>query len=391
MSDASTRDTLRYARHLVLDGVGPEGQARLRGSSVLVVGAGGLGSPVLLYLAAAGVGRIGLVEFDLVDLSNLQRQIVHGTREVGTPKIDSAARRLTDLNPDVEVVRHPERFTSANARALVRDYDLVIDGSDNFPTRYLVNDACVLEGRTFVYGAVLQWEGQVSLFGAPGGPCYRCLFREPPPAAMVQNCAEAGVFGALPGIVGSTQALEALKWLIGNDGEEWESLSGRLLLLDGRRMRWREMELRRDPGCPACGDAPEITELIDYEVFCGVRADGTPLDAPDAPPVDSIGPRELRDLLAAERPPLVVDVREHWEWEVGNLGELGAIHVPLVELQDGTTEIPAEREIVLVCSVGARSHAAAIHLRAAGRARVRHLGGGLRAWRTEIDPGLDVV
>ncbi len=388
MDSPAPRDALRYARHLVLKHVGARGQARLHEGRVLVVGAGGLGSPALMYLAAAGVGTIGLVEFDVVDLTNLQRQVLHGTADVGRPKLDSARDGLRSLNPEVRVVPHPGRLTRENAREIVRGYDLVVDGSDNFPTRYLVNDACVLEGVPLVYGAVLQWEGQVSLFATEDGPCYRCLFREPPPAAQVQNCAEAGVFGALPGIVGATQALEALKALI--DIPEGRSLAGRLLLLDALEMRWREVELRRDPECPVCGDDPSVTELIDYEFFCGVDADGRPVGVAADDRVESIDAVQLRDALAAERAPTVVDVRERWEWEIANLGEFGAVHMPLEELPSRVAELP-DRSLVLVCSVGARSHAAALHLLDAGRTRIQHLRGGLRSWRAEVDPDFDVA
>ncbi len=384
--ELSPAEALRYARHLVLKGVGEAGQGRLSQSKVLLIGAGGLGSPTALYLAAAGVGTLGLVEFDQVDLTNLQRQILHGTDDVGRSKMDSALDRLQQVNPHVAVVPHPVRLSSDNARALVGQYDIVIDGSDNFPTRYLVNDACVLEGKPFVYGAVLQWEGQVSLFGAQGGPCYRCLFSEPPPAAQVQNCAEAGVFGALPGIIGATQALEALKYLIGAG----ESLAGRLLILDALDMRWREMGLRADPDCPVCGPRATITELIDYEVFCGVRADGTPVDGPEGEPVDTISVGELQAALASEHPPALVDVRESWEWRIGNLENLGARHLPLDRLMASMDSFP-DRDVVLVCSVGARSHAAAVALMAAGRSGVSHLAGGLKAWQSEVDPGLDVA
>ena len=382
----SPAETLRYARHLVLDGVGEAGQERLKRASVLLIGAGGLGSPAALYLAAAGVGTLGLVEFDQVDLTNLQRQILHDTGSVGHDKLESARQRLEQMNPHVTVVPHPVRLTSANAREIIGAYDIVIDGSDNFPTRYLVNDACVLEGKPFVYGAVLQWEGQVSVFGAEGGPCYRCLFSEPPPAAHVQNCAEAGVFGALPGIIGATQAMEALKVLIGAG----ESLAGRLLILDAKEMRWREMALRPDPDCPVCGPAATQTELIDYEVFCGVKADGTPVDAPERDPVVTITAQELRAALASEHPPALVDVRETWEWRIGNLEALGARHLPLDRLMASIDSFP-EREVVLVCSVGTRSHAAAVALLAEGRAGVSHLAGGLKTWQAEVDPGLDIA
>ena len=266
-SELSRGELHRYARHIVLPEVGLEGQHRLKAGRVLCVGAGGLGSPLALYLAAAGVGTIGIVDFDEVDTSNLQRQILHGTGDVGRHKLDSAADRLHDVNPHVEVVGHSERLTSENALAILKGYDVVVDGTDNFPTRYLVNDACVLLGTANVYGSVFRWEGQVSVFATEGGPCYRCLFREPPPPGLVPNCAEGGVLGVLPGIIGSMQALETIKLLLG----QGVGLGGRLLIFDALEMTWREIALRRDPDCPVCGDVPTQSGLIDYELFCGVR------------------------------------------------------------------------------------------------------------------------
>ena len=265
-SELSRRELYRYARHLALPEVGLEGQRRLKDGRVLCVGAGGLGSPLALYLAAAGVGTIGIVDFDTVDESNLQRQILHGTTDVGRPKLDSAEDRLRDVNPHVGVVKHQSRLSSSNALEILSDYDVVVDGTDNFPTRYLVNDACVLLGKPNVYGSVFRWEGQVSVFGTDGGPCYRCLFREPPPPGLVPNCAEGGVVGVLPGIIGSLQALETIKLLLGRG----DVLAGRLLIFDALAMEWREVALRRNPECPVCGDQPSQTELIDYDVFCGV-------------------------------------------------------------------------------------------------------------------------
>src|SRR5215213_8905342 len=287
----SSEESLRYARHLILDGVGPAGQRRLKQSRVLVVGAGGLGSPVALYLAAAGVGTLGIADFDVVDVTNLQRQVIHGTGDVGRPKLDSARDRIGEINPFVEVVPHAERLTSANALDIVREYDVVVDGTDNFPTRYLLNDACVLLGKPNVYGSILRWEGKASVFWAGHGPCYRCLFAEPPPPGMVPNCAEGGVLGVLPGIVGSIQAAEALKLLLGAG----EPLVGRLLLFDALRMKFREMRLRRDPACPACGDHPTITGLIDYERFCGLAPDA-PSSGPEmSGSIPEITPAELKE------------------------------------------------------------------------------------------------
>lgn len=386
---ALSRDELvRYARHLALRDVGLEGQARLQEARILVVGAGGLGSPAALYLAAAGVGTLGLVDADDVDATNLQRQVVHGTSDLGRPKVESAAERLRDLNPHVEVVPHRVRLDRTNALEVVKAYDLVVDGSDNFPTRYLVNDACVFAGVPFVYGAILRWDGQVSLFATPGGPCYRCLFREPPPPGMVPSCSDAGVFGALPGVVGSMQALEALKHVLGVG----DSLAGRLLLFDALGSTWREITVPRAPECPVCGDEPTITELVDYEFFCGVGPDGRPLEpGPDGALPREVEAGELSRRLASARPPLVVDVRERWEWDAGNLGALGALHLPLDALGDAPEVLPRERDLVLVCSVGARSAGAAAHLRAAGFAEVAHLRGGLERWARDVDPSLTVL
>jgi adenylyltransferase/sulfurtransferase len=381
-------ELIRYARHLALTDVGLEGQARLKSSRVLLVGAGGLGSPAALYLAAAGVGTLGIVDADEVDTTNLQRQILHATSDVGRAKVDSARDRLVDLNPHVEVEVHPVRLSRDNALDLVARYDLVVDGSDNFPTRYLVNDACVLTGIPFVYGAILRWDGQVSLFATAEGPCYRCLFREPPPPGMVPSCSDAGVFGALPGVVGSMQAMEALKWLLGVG----DSLAGRLLLFDALGASWREIQVPRAPDCPACGDAPTVTELVDYEWFCGMNPDGTPLVAdPDAPLPLEVEAAALKNALDGPTPPLLVDVRERWEWDAGNLSAYGALHLPLAALGDAPDIVPTGRRIVLVCSVGARSAGAAGHLRAAGFEGAAHLRGGLRSWAEAVDATLTVL
>jgi adenylyltransferase/sulfurtransferase len=346
------------------------------------VGAGGLGSPLALYLAAAGVGTLGLVDSDVVDLTNLQRQILHGTRDVGRSKLDSAADRLRDVNPHVEVVRHDTRLTSANALEIVAGYDVVVDGTDNFPTRYLVNDACVLAGKPNVYGSVFRWEGQVSVFATPGGPCYRCLFREPPPPGLVPDCAEGGVLGVLPGIIGSMQAMETVKLLLGVG----ETLAGRLLLFDALDMAWREVTVRRNPACPVCGDHPTQTGLIDYELFCGITREG---DA--GPAVPELAPSRLAALLAGDAPPTLVDVRERWEWEVGSLANRGALLVPLGELPGRMAEIPRGRAAVLYCRSGQRSLTAARRLLEAGYAEVYNLQGGLLAWARDVDPGVDVV
>ncbi len=367
-------ELIRYSRHLILPEVGVSGQRKLKAARVLVVGAGGLGSPVALYLAAAGVGTIGLVDGDLLDLSNLQRQVLHGTSAVGRPKVESGAARLRDLNPHVRVEPVGERLTSANAREVVRAFDVVADGSDNFPTRYLVNDACVLEAKPNAYGAILRFDGQASCF-APGGPCYRCLFAEPPPPGLVPSCAEAGVVGALPGLVGSIQALEVIKRILGIG----ESLVGRLLLVDALRMRTREIAVRRDPGCPVCGEAPTIRELVDYEAFCGLSGGA-------AAEPGSVEPAALAGELAAGGRPLLLDVREPWEWDVVHLE--GATLVPLGELPARLAELDARGAIVTLCHHGTRSRRAQELLLAAGFARVRNLAGGIDAWAQEVEPGM---
>jgi adenylyltransferase/sulfurtransferase len=383
-------ELLRYSRHIALPEVGFEGQARLKQSRVLCVGAGGLGSPLALYLAAAGVGTLGIVDFDRVDVSNLQRQLLHGTKDVGRSKLDSAEARLKDVNPHVSVEKIDTRLSSADALRVVAEWDVVVDGTDNFPTRYLVNDACVLTGKPNVYGSVFRWEGQVSVFATKGGPCYRCLFREPPPPGLVPNCAEGGVVGVLPGIIGSLQALETIKLLLGVG----TSLAGRLLIFDALDLEWREVKLRRHPACPVCGDRPTQTELIDYEVFCGVTP-ATTLndlidDAADAD-VAELDPAAVATQLAADTPPYLLDVREPWEWAVSNLAERGARLIPLGELEERLGEVPADRPVVVYCRTGQRSWDAAQLMRRAGRERVSNLRGGIVAWAREVEPGLPVV
>ena len=376
-------EVLRYARHLVLPEVGVQGQQRLKAARVLLVGAGGLGSPVALYLAAAGVGTLGIVDDDAVDATNLQRQILHGTSDIGRSKLESATERIGDVNPHVAVEPHPVRLTSANALDIVGRYDLVVDGTDNFPTRYLVNDSCVLLGKPYVYGAVLRWEGQVALFAEPGGPCYRCLFREPPPPGLVPSCAEGGVLGVLPGIVGSLQAMEAIKWILGAG----EPLSGRLLILEALELRFREVVVSRDESCPLCGDHPTQTGLIDYDVFCGLDAEvGSPLENAAI----EVGAQDLAGEMAVERPPLLLDVRDLWEWDAGNLADRGALHIPMAELMDRMDELPEGSAIVTYCKTGDRSADAAERLRSAGFA-ARSLLGGLTAWARDVDPSVSVV
>jgi adenylyltransferase/sulfurtransferase len=375
MSSLNASELIRYARHLTLPEVGLSGQERLRSARVLLVGAGGLGSPAALYLAAAGVGTIGIVDADAVELSNLQRQVLHGQATLGMPKTESARRRLGDLNPHVSVEAYPVRLTSGNALELLGRYDLTVDGSDNFPTRYLVNDASVLLGKPYVYGSIFRFDGQVSVFAAPGGPCYRCLFADPPPHDLVPNCADAGVLGVLPGIVGSLQAAEAIKLILGIGAP----LINRLLLLDVLRGRFRELELRRDPSCPACGESPSVRQLIDYEAFCGVRVEAGPL-------VAEITADELERRLSDDGQGIVVlDVREPWEWEIAHIA--GSRHYPLGELPERINELDGEAEIVTLCHRGQRSLTAQRLLQGAGF-RARSLAGGIDAWAERVDRGM---
>ncbi|MCK5482098.1 MAG: molybdopterin-synthase adenylyltransferase MoeB [Gemmatimonadota bacterium] len=376
-------ETLRYHRQIILPQVGPQGQDRMKSASILLVGAGGLGSPAALYLAAAGVGRLGVVDGDVVELSNLQRQVLHDTPSVGRSKTESAHRRIARINPDVQVEEYPVRLNSDNALGILEGWDVVVDGSDNFPTRYLVNDACVLLGIPFVYGAVFRFEGQASVFASPGGPCYRCLFRDPPPPDAVPSCAEAGVLGVLPGLVGTIQATEAIKLVLGIG----DSLVGRLLLVDTLPMEFREVELRRDPGCVVCGDSPSITSLIDYEEFCGGAT--APLAAPlERPQVAEIDVEELRARLGSGRAPVILDVRENHEWSISNLGPYGARLVPLGRLQEVLSELDPEEDLVIYCRTGHRSAIAVKQLASVGFDRALNLRGGINEWARKIDPSL---
>jgi len=368
----------RYARHAALPQVGIAGQERLKGSSVLVVGLGGLGSPAALYLAAAGVGRLGLVDFDRVDESNLQRQVLHGTSSVGVPKTESARARLHDLNPHVVLQVHNEPLTTANALALVGAYDVVLDGTDNFSARYLVNDACVIAGRPNIYGSVHRFEGQVSVFATDGGPCYRCLFPEPPPAGSVPSCAEGGVLGVLPGIVGSLQAAEAIKWILGIGAP----LVGRLLYFDALTMRVREVSFERDAACPVCGDAAAPRLLEDYEAFCGTSRNG-PEQHMDDDDIE-MTPSDLHASLRAGRQLWLLDVREAWEHATARLE--GATLICLGDLAARAEEVPRDADVVVYCHHGIRSARAVAMLRQAGWTRVRNLSGGLDRWSTEVDP-----
>jgi adenylyltransferase/sulfurtransferase len=350
----------RYARHLILPELGEEGQLRLKQGSVLIVGAGGLGSPSSIYLAAAGVGRIGLVDFDRVDATNLHRQVLYGTSDVGTPKLEAARARLHDLNPEIAIETHDCALTSDNALDLLRGYDVVLDGTDNFATRYLVNDACVLLGKPNVYGSIFRFDGQASVFFAKEGPCYRCLYPEPPPPDLVPSCAEGGVLGVLPGVVGTIQATEAIKLLAGIG----ETLVGRLLVFDALNMAFRQMKLRKDPQCAICGEHPTITELIDYEQFCNPA---TALE---------VTPEQLATLDAA-----IVDVREPYEFAGGAID--GATLIPLGALPARLSEVPRDRDVVVYCQTGGRSARALEVLRGAGFSRARHLKGGYQAWLRE--------
>ena len=372
------QELLRYSRHLTLPTVELAGQLRLKASRILVIGAGGLGSPVALYLAAAGVGTLGLVDFDVVDATNLQRQLLHGTDDVGRPKLDSARDRLRDANPHVHVEAYQTRLTSDNALEILRDYDVVVDGTDNFATRYLTNDACVLLGKPNVYGSIFRFEGQASVFSTPTGPCYRCLFPEPPPPGMVPSCAEGGVLGVLPGMIGTIQATEALKLVLGVG----TSLAGRLLLVDALTMEFRTVTIRRDPACPACGTRT-IRELIDYDQFCGASDSVAPSDAGV---VAEITPRELAARLLEGADVDLIDVREPAEWELAHLD--GARLVPLGALGGALATLDPAREFVVMCRSGQRGASAARQMQAAGFRNVRNLSGGLLRWSDDVDPAV---
>ena len=374
----SKDEVLRYSRHLIMPEVGMEGQLKLKQAKVLLVGAGGLGSPLALYLAAAGVGKLGVVDFDVVDFTNLQRQVLHGTSDVGRSKLDSAADTLREINPYVEVVPHEVRLTSENALAILADYDIVADGTDNFATRYLVNDACVLTGKPNVYGSIFRFEGQASVFATREGPCYRCLYPEPPPPGLVPSCAEGGVLGVLPGIVGCIQALETIKLIIGRG----EPLIGRLLLFDALRLRFRELKLRRNPECPACGDHPTIDHLIDYEEFCGIRGqEAEPMAA-----VPEITPTELKQMIDERRDFRLVDVREPHEFDICRIP--GSVLIPLGDVPARMNELDSAQEIVVHCRSGMRSARAVELLQKAGFRRIHNLKGGILAWSDQVDPSV---
>lgn len=377
-----TRDEiLRYSRHLLIPEVGLEGQKKLKSSSVLVIGTGGLGSPVALYLAAAGVGRIGLVDYDTVDASNLQRQVIHGTSTVGKLKVESAKQRLLDLNPGIQVDLYNEPFTSENALRIAKDYDLLIDGTDNFPTRYLTNDVSVMLGKPNVYGSIFRFDGQASVFATKDGPCYRCLFPEPPPPGLVPSCAEGGVLGVLPGTIGTIQATEAIKLLLGIGS----SLAGRLLIYNALDMSFEYVKLKKNPKCAVCGEHPTVTELIDYEQFCGVP--GHDHEEDNTLAAWEITAPELQDRLQHNHLRLI-DVREPHELEISSLPQ--AVNIPLGSLAARLSELDSAEDIVLMCKSGARSGRALELLVSAGFKKVKNLKGGINAWAQEVDSDVPV-
>jgi sulfur-carrier protein adenylyltransferase/sulfurtransferase len=380
LPDLTTDDLSRYSRHLILPEVGMEGQRRLKAARVLCVGTGGLGSPLALYLTAAGIGTLGLVDFDVVDSSNLQRQIIHSTKDIGRKKIDSAEEKLSALNPAINIVKHETMLSSANALDILKDYDIVADGTDNFPTRYLVNDACVLLGIPNVYGSIFRFEGQASVFATEAGPCYRCLYPEPPPPGLVPSCAEGGVLGILPGLVGVIQATEVIKLILGKG----DSLVGRLLLVDALNMRFRELKLRKNPDCPVCGTNPTVTALIDYEHFCGI--------VPEAPQeknmkngIPQISVKEFKARRDAGDDIFLLDVREPYEYQIA---QIGGTLIPQNDVANRLAEIPRDREIVVHCRSGARSQRIAELLKQSGYVQVVNLAGGILAWADEIDPSV---
>src|SRR5215470_15671581 len=373
----SKDEILRYSRHLIMPEVGMEGQQKLKAARVLCIGAGGLGSPLALYLGAAGVGTLGIVDFDVVDYTNLQRQIIHSTADVGRKKLDSAAEKLKAINPFLNIRRFETRLSSDNALELFKEFDIIADGTDNFPTRYLVNDACVLTGKPNVYGSIFRFEGQASVFATKEGPCYRCLYPEPPPPGLVPSCAEGGVLGILPGLVGVIQATETIKLILGRG----DSLAGRLLLIDALGMKFRELKLRKNPDCPACGTHPTVKELIDYNEFCGIRGEETPVTT-DVP---AITVEELKRRLDAKEDIFILDVREPHEYDICNIN---GYLIPVGDLPKRVSELDSSREIIAHCRSGVRSARAVNFLRSAGFKKVYNLTGGILAWADQIDPSM---
>lgn len=374
-------EILRYSRHLIMPEVGVEGQEKLKNSSILLIGSGGLGSPLGLYLAAAGVGRLGLVDFDLVDFSNLQRQVIHGTSDVGRPKVDSAKETIQDINPTVQVDTYKTKLTAENAMEILKGYDLVMDGTDNFPTRYLVNDACVLLKKPNVYGSIFRFEGQVTVFWSEKGPCYRCLYPEPPPPGAVPSCAEGGVLGILPGVIGLLQATEAVKMIIGRG----ELLVGRLLLYNALDMKFREVKIQKDPDCPACGQNPTIKALIDYEQFCGLGR-GEEVAAATANGIPEIAAKELKTMMERKQKFVLVDVREPSEHQIARIP--GSRLIPLGEVAQRANELDTADDIVVHCKMGGRSAKAIRILQQMGFKKLRNLKGGIQAWSEEVDPSV---
>ncbi|MGH9218471.1 MAG: molybdopterin-synthase adenylyltransferase MoeB [Vicinamibacterales bacterium] len=380
LPELSGDEIKRYSRHLIMPEVGVEGQRKLKAAKVLCIGAGGLGSPAAMYLAAAGIGTIGIVDFDVVDFSNLQRQIIHGTPDVGRPKLHSAKDRLEALNPNVHIETYEEALTSANALRLFEPYDVILDGTDNFPTRYLVNDACVLTGKPNAYGSIFRFEGQASVFGTKEGPCYRCLYPEPPPPGLVPSCAEGGVFGVLPGIIGVIQATETIKLVLGAG----EPLIGRFLIYDALRMRFRELRLRKDADCPVCGTHPTVTKLIDYEQFCGVAPHQIEAAKPVTTSADALTARELKAELDRGETLQIIDVREPQEYQINRIP--GSTLIPLGDLPKRYVELDPNANLVMQCKSGMRSAKAQDFLRSKGFTRVRNLTGGVLAWVDQVDP-----
>jgi adenylyltransferase/sulfurtransferase len=380
LPELSGDEIKRYSRHLIMPEVGVEGQRKLKAAKVLCIGAGGLGSPAAMYLAAAGIGTIGIVDFDVVDFSNLQRQLLHGTPDVGRSKLASAKDRLNALNPNVQIDTYEEALTSANALRLFAPYDVILDGTDNFPTRYLVNDACVLTGKPNAYGSIFRFEGQASVFATKDGPCYRCLYPEPPPPGLVPSCAEGGVFGVLPGIIGVIQATETIKLVLGAG----EPLIGRFLIYDALRMRFRELKLRKDADCPVCGTHPTVTKLIDYEQFCGVAPHQVAAAAQPATSADALTSRELKAELDRGEVLTIIDVREPQEYQINRLP--GSVLIPLGDLPKRYVELDPNTNIVTQCKSGMRSAKAQDFLRSKGFTRVRNLTGGVLGWIDQVDP-----